>query len=90
MSQKENMFAAKRILVDSIYRSANLEGIAVTYADTIDILNNVNVGRLRLDEITAVLNLREAWHYVLDHLDAELNLGFIQECHVRIGHGLVE
>lgn len=39
MSQDENIFIAKRLLVDSIYKSANLEGIAVTFAQTIDILN---------------------------------------------------
>lgn len=43
MSQEENIFLAKRFLVDAIYKSANLEGIAVTYANANDILNNVNV-----------------------------------------------
>lgn len=89
MSQEENIFIAKRILVDSIYKSANLEGIAVTYAETIDILNNVNVAKLHPDEITAIINLRSAWHFVLDNLDRDLDLGFIKECHVRIGHGIV-
>ena len=27
MTQKDNIYLAKRLLVDSIYRSANLEGI---------------------------------------------------------------
>ena len=36
MSQEENIFIAKRILVDSIYQQANLEGIGVTFADTQD------------------------------------------------------
>ena len=31
MTKEENLFNAKRILVDSIYKQANLEGIAVTY-----------------------------------------------------------
>lgn len=64
MTREENIFVAKRILVDSIYKSANLEGIAVTYAETIDILNNVNVAKMRPDEITAVINLRSAWHCI--------------------------
>lgn len=33
MSQEDNIFFAKRKLVDSIYNSANLEGIAVTLVD---------------------------------------------------------
>lgn len=89
MTREQNVFTAKRILVDSVYKSANLEGIAVTYAETIDILNNVNVAKLRPDEITAIINLRSAWHFVLDNLDRALDLGLIKECHVRIGHGIV-
>ena len=42
MSQENNIFFAKRLLVDNIYKSANLEGIAVTFANTNDILNDVN------------------------------------------------
>ena len=42
MSKEDNIFNAKRIMVDSIYKQANLEGIAVTFADTQSILNNVN------------------------------------------------
>lgn len=43
MSKEDNIFNAKRIMVDSIYKQANLEGIAVTFADTQSILNNVNI-----------------------------------------------
>lgn len=34
MTVKENIFVAKRNLVDYIWKSANLEGIAVTYPQT--------------------------------------------------------
>ena len=44
MSQEDNIFFAKRKLVDSIYKSANLEGIVVTFADTYSFMNNVNTG----------------------------------------------
>jgi len=56
MSLEDNIFFAKRKFVDNVYRSAKLEGIAVTFAQTEDIFNNVNVANLRLDEIIAVLN----------------------------------
>lgn len=35
MPQEYNISFAKRMLVDSIYKSANLEGIAVTFAQTV-------------------------------------------------------
>ena len=31
MKLEDNVFCAKRVLVDSVYKSANLEGIAVTF-----------------------------------------------------------
>ena len=43
MTKEDNIFCAKRIMVDSIYKQAQLEGIAVTFADTQSILNDVNV-----------------------------------------------
>ena len=90
MTQKENIEIAKRTLVDAIYKSANLEGIAVTYAQTIDILNNVNVVSLKPAEINKVFCLRDAWHYTLDHINDEMNLGFLEEIHALVARADVE
>ena len=37
MTQEENVLIGKRLLVDVVYKSANLEEIAVTFADKINI-----------------------------------------------------
>ena len=58
---KENIFMAKRNLVDYIWKSANLEGIAVTYPDTETIFNGVSVPNMRVDDIIAINNLKRAW-----------------------------
>lgn len=81
MSQEKNIFLAKRLLVDVVYKSANLEGIAVTYANTVDILNDVGVEKLKPSEISKVFCLRDAWHYVLDNINTDVNLGFLQSVH---------
>lgn len=39
MTKEDNIFFAKRKLVDNIYKSANLEGIAVTFADIYSFIN---------------------------------------------------
>lgn len=77
MTQEENIFIAKRMLVDSVYKSANLEGIAVTFAQTIDILNDVNVENIKPSEIGKVCCLRDAWQYTLENINQKLDLGFI-------------
>ena len=81
MSRDENIFCAKRILVDSVYKQANLEGIAVTFANTQDILNNVNVETLTPNEISKVCCLRDGWSYLLDHLDCNVDLVFLESLH---------
>ena len=37
MTQEENVLIGKRLLVDVVYKSTNLEEIAVTFADKINI-----------------------------------------------------
>lgn len=81
MTTEENIFCAKRILVDSVYKQANLEGIAVTFAQTQDILNNVNVNGITPNEISKVCCLRDGWHYLLDHLHKPTDLIFMEELH---------
>ena len=51
MTKEDNIFFAKRKLIDNIYKSANLEGIAVTFADTVDFINNVNTGKISVDDM---------------------------------------
>ena len=84
MSQQDNILMAKRLLVDVVYKSANLEGIAVTFADTNDILNDVNVANIKPSEVSKVCNLRDAWKYIIEHINDELTLGFIQEVHTLV------
>ncbi len=81
MTQEDNIFMAKRTLVDSIYQQANLEGIAVTFAETHDILNNVNVAHLTPNEISKVCCLRDGWHYLFDNLDKPVDLAFLAGLH---------
>ena len=81
MSQEENIFIAKRILVDSVYQQANLEGIGVTFADTQDILNNVNVGTLPPTEVSKVCCLRDGWNYLFHQINQPTNLIFIESLH---------
>lgn len=84
MTQENNIFLAKRLLVDAVYKSANLEGIAVTFAETNDILNDVNVENVKPSEISKVCCLRDAWKYIIDNINEELHLGFIEEVHTLV------
>lgn len=77
MTLEQNIFLAKRNLVDNVYANARLEGINITFPQTKTILEGVNVPTLKLDEIQCVLNLRDAWKYVIDNIEENFNLDFV-------------
>ena len=77
MTIEENIFLAKRNIVDNVYSNARMEGLNVTFPQTQTILDGVNVQELKLDEIQCILNLRDAWKFVINNIDKEFNLDFI-------------
>ncbi|MGM9878711.1 MAG: Fic family protein [Bacilli bacterium] len=87
MSQEDNVFFAKRKLVDNIYKSANLEGIAITFADTYSFINNVNTGNISIDNMLKLKGLTDAWEYVLNNINEELTTDFIKKVQFEVCKG---
>ncbi len=87
MSKEDNIFFAKRKLVDNIYKSANLEGIAVTFADTYSFMNNVNTGHISIDDMLKLKGLKDSWEYVLNTIDDDLTIDYIKKIHFEICKG---
>lgn len=77
LTLEQNIFLAKRNLVDNIYANAKMEGLNITFPQTKTILDGVNVPELKIDEIQCILNLRDAWKYVINNVSEEFNLDFI-------------
>lgn len=84
LTVEQNVFLAKRKLVDCIYNSAKLEGCNMTFPETQTILDGVNVGTVTLDDIRTVLNLRDAWRFVLADIASLFDLAFIREVNACI------
>lgn len=62
----QSRFLAKKKWDENVYCGMKMENRAVTFPQTKTILEGVNVPNVRLDDIQAILNMRDAWHYVLD------------------------
>lgn len=90
LSKEQNIFFAKRNLVDSLWKSANLEGIAITFPETQAIFDGGNISHLRVDEIVTINNLKHAWQFLLSTIDAEINFNYISSVHSLVGSNLVE
>lgn len=59
---------AKRMLVDSIWKSANLEGLGTTFPKTEAILANAPT-TTKTEEVLFVINMKRAWQFLLDNLE---------------------
>lgn len=69
---------AKRLLVDSIWKSANLEGLGTTFPKTEAILANAPT-TTRTEEVLFVINMKRAWQFLLDNLDYNNCLALLRE-----------
>ncbi len=68
-TREQNIFIAKKLLSELVYDSAYVEGCNVTFTQTETILNGMKVSGVSVSDIQTVINLRDAWRYVLNHLD---------------------
>lgn len=90
MSVEDNIFLAKRNIVDYIWKSARLEGINVTFPDTEAIYNGINVSTLKVSDIVAVNNLKHAWQFVLDNIEYDIDYPYICKINQYIGSNLFD
>ena len=81
LKREENVFIAKRNIVDYIWKSANLEGIGVTYPETQAIYDGGIVNGLTVDNIIAINNLKYAWQFILENDDIEYDYKVL--CHLH-------
>lgn len=75
------VFIAKRNIVDYIWKSANLEGIRVTYQETQAIYDGGVVTGLTVDNIIAINNLKYAWQFILENAGIEQDYKVLCELH---------
>lgn len=89
MTVEENIYYAKRNLVDSMWKSANLEGIAVTYPQTEMIYDELAIQNMYIKDINAIINLKHAWYFILDNVSYPVDIPFISKVHQLIGEANV-
>lgn len=81
LTREQNVFVAKRNIVDYIWKSANLEGIDVTYPETQVIYDGGVVNGLTVDEIITINNLKYSWQFILENEGIEYD--FKALCHLH-------
>jgi len=85
MTREQNIFVAKRNIVDYIYKSAKLEGLGITYPDTDAIFQGAAAPGVKVEDIVAVNNLKHAWQFLLDTLDVPLDYAYMCKLNQLVG-----
>lgn len=86
LTREENIFLARKRWDESIYSGMRMESRNVTFPQTQTILEGINVAGVELDDIQAILNMRDAWKYLLDAIDEPLNIEFLCKIQERIAY----
>lgn len=80
---------AKRMLVDSIWKSANLEGLGTTFPKTEAILANAPT-TTKTEEVLFVINMKRAWQFLLDNLEYDNCIMLFREFDKIVGELLFD
>ena len=85
LTKEQNIFVAKRNIVDYIYKSARLEGIHVTFPETQSIFDGIGVNGVKVEDIIKINNLKRAWQFMLDTLDRLTDFDYLCRLNTIIG-----
>ncbi len=85
MTREDNVFYAKRNIVDLIYGSAKLEGLGVTFPQTQTIFDGFSVAGVPVNDIIAVNNLKNAWLFLFQNIDYPMDYVYFCKLHQLLG-----
>ena len=76
MPPEQSLFLAKKKWDENVYCGMRMESRNITFPQTKTILQGVNVPNVQLDDIQAVLNMRDAWRFMLSSMDAPVTFEY--------------
>ena len=76
LNKQQSLFLAKKKWDENVYCGMKMENRAVTFPQTQTILNGVNVPNVQLDDIQAILNMRDAWKFLLSTVEEEITFAY--------------
>ena len=77
MTPEQSVFLAKKKYDENVYCGMRMENRAVTFPQTKTILQGVNVPNVQLSDIQAILNMRDAWQFLLGSIDQPVTLHYL-------------
>ena len=76
MTPEQSLFLAKKKWDENVYCGMRMESRNITFPQTKTILQGVTVPNVQLDDIQAVLNMRDAWRFMLASMNEPLSFEY--------------
>lgn len=76
MTPEQSLFLAKKKWDENVYCGMRMENRNITFPQTKTILQGVNVPSVQLDDIQAVLNMRDVWRFLLSSIGEPLTFEY--------------
>ena len=76
MTPEQSLFLVKKKWDENVYCGMRMENRNITFPQTKTILQGINVPSVQLDDIQAVLNMRDAWRFLLASLNEPLTFAY--------------
>lgn len=77
LTPEQSRFLAKKKWDENVYCGMRMENRAVTFPQTRTILSGVNVPNVQLDDIQAILNMRDGWRFLMGSIEAPVDLTYL-------------
>ena len=77
LTKQQNIFLAKKLWDENVYCSMKMENRNVTFPQTKTILEGINVPNVALDDIQAILNMRDAWKFLMNSFEEEISVYYM-------------
>ena len=78
----QNIDFARANMKANIYDQAVLEGVATTFPQTEDIIENGQVNGISATDVQKILNLKHAWEFILDRDVIQSESNYYMLCHI--------
>lgn len=76
LTPEQSVFLAKKKWDENVYCGMRMENRAVTFPQTRTILNGVNVPNVQLDDIQAILNMRDVWKFLFATVSEPVTIAY--------------
>ena len=77
LTPEQSHFLAKKKWDENVYCGMKMENRAVTFPQTKTILEGVNVPGVQIDDIQAILNMRDAWRFLMGSINEPVTLEYL-------------